>query len=220
MGTPHDGADVVRLASTIVRIASTVANVNTSNLYLIERGSEQLKGISRAFGFMNHLAIVTVLESNETLIPYTKTSKMVSGLERVNSKPEANRKRLCLNLQRDSMVETEKLFSASLGQITMGSASSKERAMENSERSGSLCRNLRRTEKVCHYLVPGSYRDFDQSVACSSKRIVRRTSTVKCIDRRQARLEPVIFQIFWHFCNIYRSLPTIPLFLRNEYSQI
>ena len=193
MGTPHDGADVAKLASTIVRIASTVANFNTSNLSVLKRGSEQVIDISRAFGFMNHLDVVTILESNETLIPYTKISKMVSGLERVNSKLEANCKRLCLNLQRDSMLETEKVFSASLGQITTGSANLKENAMENSERSGSLCRNLRRMEKVCHYLDPVSHRDFDQSVACSPKKIVRRTSTVKLIDGRQARLEPVNF---------------------------
>ena len=81
MGTPHDGADAARLASTIVRIASTIAKFNTSNLSLLNRGSDQLIDISRAFGFMDRLDIVTVLESNETLIPYTRTSKMVGRFE-------------------------------------------------------------------------------------------------------------------------------------------
>lgn len=85
MGTPHDGADVARLASTIVKIASTVARFNTSNLSTLERGSNQVIDIARAFGFMNHLDIVTVLESNETLIPYTRASQMVSHSRRVGN---------------------------------------------------------------------------------------------------------------------------------------
>ncbi|CAD6589643.1 MAG: hypothetical protein ASARMPREDX12_003913 [Alectoria sarmentosa] len=158
MGTPHDGADVAKLASTIVRIASTVANFNTSNLSVLKRGSEQVIDISRAFGFMNHLDVVTILESNETLIPYTKISKMIV--------PESS--------ARLNVGDRESVFSI----------------------AGANHHGICKFKGECD----GEFRKVRiamQELASNGegipKKIVRRTSTVKLIDGRQARLEPVNF---------------------------
>ena len=79
MGTPHDGADVAKLASTIAKIASSVTNINTINLNLLQPGSEPLTEISRKFGFIApKLKVVTVVESNKTLIPYSNSSIQAS----------------------------------------------------------------------------------------------------------------------------------------------
>ena len=45
MGTPHDGADIARLANSIARIAKTVTRVNTNNL----RISSEIQCRSRTY---------------------------------------------------------------------------------------------------------------------------------------------------------------------------
>ncbi len=69
MGTPHDGADGAKLVSTAANIASSLITLNTIQLKTLERDSEQLQDISRSFGFLKDLKIVTVIESNKTCIP-------------------------------------------------------------------------------------------------------------------------------------------------------
>ena len=69
MGTPHDGADGAKLVSTAANIANSVVTLNTIQLRTLERDSEQLQDISRSFGFLQNLKIVTVIESNKTRIP-------------------------------------------------------------------------------------------------------------------------------------------------------
>ncbi len=69
MGTPHDGADGAKLVSTAADIANSLTTFNTIQLKTLERDSEQLQDISRSFGFLEDLKIVTVIESNKTRIP-------------------------------------------------------------------------------------------------------------------------------------------------------
>ena len=71
MGTPHDGADTVKLAFTIANIANSITTLNTNYLNTLKRDSVPLQEISRSFGFLQELKIVTVIESNETRTPYT-----------------------------------------------------------------------------------------------------------------------------------------------------
>ena len=80
MGTPHDGADAAQLASTAAGIANSLLmqKLNTIQLETLKSGSEKLRDISRSFGHLENFKIVTVLESNETPIPYSGTSKLVS----------------------------------------------------------------------------------------------------------------------------------------------
>ncbi len=73
MGTPHDGADGAKLVVTAAKIANSLVTLNTIQLKTLERDSEQLQTISRSFGFLNDLKIVTVIESNETRILGTST---------------------------------------------------------------------------------------------------------------------------------------------------
>ena len=68
MGTPHDGADGAKLASTAANIANSVMELNTYQLRTLKSGSEQLQDISRSFGYHNDLRIVTVIESDKTEI--------------------------------------------------------------------------------------------------------------------------------------------------------
>ena len=70
MGTPHDGADGAKLASTAIKIAKSVTPLNDYQVKTLERGSEQLQDISRSFGFLQDLKIVTVTESDTTTIPF------------------------------------------------------------------------------------------------------------------------------------------------------
>lgn len=77
MGTPHDGADAAKLASTIANIANSITTLNTINLEILERDSDRLQGISKSFGFLKDLRIVTVIESNKTRIPYTNVYILV-----------------------------------------------------------------------------------------------------------------------------------------------
>ena len=72
MGTPHDGADAAKLASTLIRIAKSLSTIplKENQVKMLESGSEQLREISRSFGFLQDLKIVTVIEDDETIIPY------------------------------------------------------------------------------------------------------------------------------------------------------
>ena len=78
MGTPHNGANAAKLASTLANVPNSIWTLNTDNLKTIERDSVQLQEISRSFGFLQDLKIVTVIESNETRIPYTNAYSLVS----------------------------------------------------------------------------------------------------------------------------------------------
>ena len=79
MGTPHDGADAAKLALTIANIANSVTVVNTIDINLLQRGSESLVDISRKFGYLaQNLKVVTVVESNNTPIPYLGRSIQAS----------------------------------------------------------------------------------------------------------------------------------------------
>ena len=71
MGTPHHGADGAKLASTAIKIANSIPTIslNVYQVKMLERGSEQLREISRSFGFIQNLKIVTVTESDTTYIP-------------------------------------------------------------------------------------------------------------------------------------------------------
>ena len=77
MGTPHDGADAAKLASTLANIANSITTLNTNNLKTLQRDSVPLQEISRSFGFLKDLKIVTVIESNETRIPYINAYTLV-----------------------------------------------------------------------------------------------------------------------------------------------
>ena len=79
MGTPHDGADGAKLVSSAAEIARSLLNrkINTIPLKTLERDSAQLRDISRSFGYLDQLKIVTVVESDETDIPYLGTTRLV-----------------------------------------------------------------------------------------------------------------------------------------------
>ena len=78
MGTPHDGADKAKLASTAIKIVESLSTIplNDYQVKTLKRGSEQLQDISRSFGFLQDLKIVTVIESDETTIPYLGRSSV------------------------------------------------------------------------------------------------------------------------------------------------
>ena len=79
MGTPHDGADGAKLVHTAAEIARSLLNqeVNSILLKTLERDSAQLRDISRSFGYLNKIKIVTVIESDKTNIPYLGTRRLV-----------------------------------------------------------------------------------------------------------------------------------------------
>jgi len=80
MGTPHTGADVAKLASTIANIARTLNTINMNNLNLLQPGSEPLIEVSRNFGHLvQNLKVVTVVESQKTPIPYSTMSIQASN---------------------------------------------------------------------------------------------------------------------------------------------
>ena len=68
MCAPHDGADGAKLGSIAANIAKSVMTLNTIQLKTLERDSEELQNISRSFGFLQDLKIVTVIESDKTRI--------------------------------------------------------------------------------------------------------------------------------------------------------
>ncbi|KAK0513541.1 hypothetical protein JMJ35_003905 [Cladonia borealis] len=72
MGTPHNGAKAADLAYKIINIANLVTTLNKQQLKMLKTGSESLRDISRAFGQLSELRIVTVFESNKTYIPWTQ----------------------------------------------------------------------------------------------------------------------------------------------------
>ena len=80
MGTPHDGADAAKLASTIANIANTITTLNTNNIKTLERDSVPLQEISRSFGFLKDLRVITVIESDKTRIPYINAYTLVGFL--------------------------------------------------------------------------------------------------------------------------------------------
>ena len=78
MGTPHNGAKAADLACNIINIANFVKTLNKQQLKMLKTGSESLQDISRSFGQLSELKIVTVIESNKTYIPWTKKHILVS----------------------------------------------------------------------------------------------------------------------------------------------
>ena len=79
MGVPHDGADAAKLASRIGDVAKVFCNLNLINLKDLERDSRSLQEISQSFSFLNDFDIITVMESERTVIPGTTTSILVSA---------------------------------------------------------------------------------------------------------------------------------------------
>ena len=79
MGVPHDGADSVKLASRIGDVAQVFCNLNLINLKDLERDSRPLQEISLGFSFLDGFDIITVMESEKTVIPGTTTSILVSA---------------------------------------------------------------------------------------------------------------------------------------------
>ena len=69
MGTPHNGADGAKLASTVLDIAKSIMPLNTIPVEILEPDSAQLQDISRSFGFLEDSKIMTVIESDKTRIP-------------------------------------------------------------------------------------------------------------------------------------------------------
>ncbi len=79
LGTPHDGADAAKFASTLAYIAKSLGiPVNMTNLRLLERDSAPLVETAKSFGYLSTLNVVTVVESNMTRIPHTGQEIMAS----------------------------------------------------------------------------------------------------------------------------------------------
>ena len=78
MGVPHDGADAAKLASRIGDVARVFCNLNLIDLKDLKRDSRPLQDISQSFGFLEGFDIITVMESEKTVIPGTKKSILVS----------------------------------------------------------------------------------------------------------------------------------------------
>ena len=76
MGVPHDGADAAKLASRIGDVSKVVCNPNF--IGYLERDSGPLQDISLSFSCLDGFDIITVMESEKTVIPGTKTSILVS----------------------------------------------------------------------------------------------------------------------------------------------
>ena len=77
MGVPHDGADAAKLASCIGNVAQVFCDMNRINLHDLERDSRPLQDISLSFSFLDGFDIITVMESEKTVIPGTTTSILV-----------------------------------------------------------------------------------------------------------------------------------------------
>ena len=80
IATPHDGANLARLAGMLANIANSAIKINTGNLKLLERDSEPLAEIANTFGYLTQLEIVTVVESEKTKIRYTGVFIIVSQI--------------------------------------------------------------------------------------------------------------------------------------------
>ena len=78
MGTPHNGAKAANLAYIIINIANLVTTLNKQQVNMLKTGSESLRDISKAFGQLSELKIVSVIESNKTYIPWTQKYFLVS----------------------------------------------------------------------------------------------------------------------------------------------
>ena len=78
MGVPHDGADAAKLASRIGNVAQVYCNLNLINLKDLERDSRPLQDISLSFSFLDGFDIITVMESEKTVIPGANSSILVS----------------------------------------------------------------------------------------------------------------------------------------------
>ena len=79
MGVPHDGADAATLADRIIKVAKLYYNLNHATLKALRRSSRQLQEISLSFSYLDGFDIITVMESERTTIPGTRTSKLVSA---------------------------------------------------------------------------------------------------------------------------------------------
>ena len=79
MGVPHDGADAATLASRIGDVAKVFCDLNLINLKDLERDSRPLQDVSQSFSYLDGFDIITVIESERTVIPGTTTSILVSS---------------------------------------------------------------------------------------------------------------------------------------------
>ena len=82
MGVPHGGAGAAKLASGISDVARVFCNLNRINLKDLKRDSRPLQDISLSFSFLDGFDIITVMESEKTVIPGTTTSILVSTPKR------------------------------------------------------------------------------------------------------------------------------------------
>ena len=109
MGVPHDGSDAAKLASRIGDVIQVFCSLNLINLKELERDSRPLQDISRSFGFLNSFDIITVMESEKTIIPGTKKSTLVSTPRSISGLPVSlslTHERLFLQHPRSSISET------------------------------------------------------------------------------------------------------------------
>lgn len=67
-GVPHNGADNISLASVAANIARVVVNVSMINLQDLDQNSRPLQEISQSFGHLKGFKIVTVFETNMTVV--------------------------------------------------------------------------------------------------------------------------------------------------------
>jgi hypothetical protein len=78
MGVPHDGADAANLANRIGDVAQVFVNLNQISLEELRRDSRPLQDIAVSFGHLHGFQIITVMESEKTVIPRTGKSILVS----------------------------------------------------------------------------------------------------------------------------------------------
>jgi hypothetical protein len=77
MGVPHDGANAAILANRVVKVAKLFFNLNRKTLKALKRDSRQLEEISSSFSNLRGFDIITVMESEKTIIPGTIKSTLV-----------------------------------------------------------------------------------------------------------------------------------------------
>lgn len=137
MGTPHDGSDAAKLAYTLTNIASSITKLDTKQLKMLKPGSESLQEISRNFGFLDNLQIVTVIESNETRIPYLNGYVLVCGYpDLLYFELVSNKSRLYPRVLHVSISEIAKQFFLLRTLITTWFASFVARTISNTTMSG------------------------------------------------------------------------------------
>lgn len=78
MGVPHDGADIAQLAKRVGTIAQVYFDLNATNLKELVRNARPIQNIARAFGEIQGFSVVTITESEKTVMT-TRKSLIVSA---------------------------------------------------------------------------------------------------------------------------------------------